>query len=248
MKFEGCLESEFVFPEDGFIVIDSKPYPKAILREVIGLDEEAISQPQFKDDPPAMVIELLFRTISEVPGCDKLPLRKDIKSLPIGVLDSMVLALRRVSLGDDILVKADCPNKDCNDKVEAMVNAEHIKFKEGSFKPRVVTLTRGVMVEGKKLKKVTLRPPDGFVQAKFFKAKDFTRFGEMNTDLIHACIVNIDGAVVGKEVVYTMARIDRKELSQAIQDFPGLDTAAALTCGKCGEKFEAQIVILDFLA
>lgn len=246
MKLENCLESEVTLPVD--LMIDGKPYRKIVLREVVGLDEEAISQPAYKENAPAMIVELLYRCIADVEGAPRLPNKKEIKNLPVGVLDFIVLELRKVSMGDDFNFTIACINEDCKKPLEGTIKISQIPMKEGSFEDKEVILERGVTVGGKRLKKAIVRVPDGNIQEIFFKKSDFSKFGEVNTELISACLVSIDDQKVDKSTVSAMARIDRKKLSDMLKDLPGPDTMVSLTCPSCGRQFEAPLNVFDFLA
>jgi hypothetical protein len=199
-----------------------------------------------------MIIELIYRCIAEVPGAERLPSKKEIKSLPVGVLDSLVMEIRKLSVGDEIPFTAVCPAIDkegntCGQKDELVSLLSEIKMKPGSYELKKIPLERGVAVEGKKLKVATIKCPDGFLQDQFSKQKDTFRFGEMSTDFIHACLVDIDGVKIDKATVSNMARIDRKKLSDEIKKFPGPDTTANAKCSKCGKNYEVPLVIFDFL-
>lgn len=248
MKIDDCLEVEFTLPEDAPLVVAEVPYTSLILREVIGLDEEAVSQPSFKENPPAMLIELISRCIVEVPGAERLPSKKELKNVPVGVLDLIVKEIRSISVGDEMPFKATCPVEKCGNVDERVALLSDMVMKEGSFKPVTVPLERGIMVDGVKLKKAIIKCPDGWVQDQFMKFKDYFRFGEISTDLIYACLVSIDGVKVDKSAVSRMAKVDRKKLTDVIKNFPGLDIAIAVTCSKCGKEYEANAVLIDFLA
>lgn len=45
MRLENTLEMEFTLKKP--IMVQGKPYTELIIREAIGFDEEAVSQPQF---------------------------------------------------------------------------------------------------------------------------------------------------------------------------------------------------------
>lgn len=246
MKLENCLEAEVTLPVD--LIIEGKPYRKVILREVIGLDEEAISQPAYKDNAPAMVQELVSRCIAEVPGAPKLPSKKELKDLPVGVIDILVLEIRKLTAGDELQFSIPCENESCKKLIEGTVSISSIPMKEGSFAPVEVTLKRGFTLNGKKIKKVLMKFPDGNMQEQFARLKDLSKFGEVKTDILTACIVSAEGEAVDRSTVSTMGSADRKILSEVLKKSPGPDTAVALACPKCGTEFEAPLNVFDFLA
>jgi len=252
MRMEQCLEVEFKLPEELDFKLGEVKCPTIILREVIGFDEEAISQPVYKSNPAAMVIELIHRCIAEVPGSERLPTKKEIKLLPIGILDNIVREIRKISVGEEIPFTVVCPSKvdgvSCGNEDTVVVNIDDILMTEGSFANKEVTLKRGITIDGVKLKKALVKCPDGYAQEQFAKDRDFFKFGEMTTDLLFSCIVDIDGVKATKEMISGMARIDRKLISEAIQKAPSLDLAAKVVCSRCSHEYEATVNLFDFLA
>lgn len=246
MRIENTLEEDWKLAAS--LEVAGKKFNRVILREVIGYDEEAISQPKFKDKPTQMYIELISRCIAEVPGTDQFPTRKELKDLPIGVLDGIILVLRRLSVGEDIEIRTACPNENCKKPYEDLKTIDELPQRKGSYDHKIVPLDRGVIVEGKKLMKAKVKPVDGHIQEEFIAKNDYSHFGELNTDLLYSCIVDIDGVKPTREMIQSMTRKDRKALSTAITDFPGPDVQIPCKCGYCGREFTHRVNPLDFLA
>jgi len=255
MKIENCLESE-VKLECG-LKINGKEFKNIIVREVVGYDEEAISQPKFKKNASGLIIELISRCIAEIPGAERFPSQQELKDLPIGILDTLTLAIRKVTVGDDIEIKAFCPGfledaqgnrKPCKKPYEALISINDIEIKKGAYVPIEVILSRGIVYEGKVLKKATLRLVDGNVQETFLKTTDFTKFGELSTEFIFKCVIDIDGVIPTEDMVRSMSSKDRRKITEALKNAPGPRTVHECICETCGEVWETPINILDFLA
>lgn len=249
MRYPNTLEQEYSFPDGVELKVADNKTKRVILREVIGYDEETISLPKYREKPAHMIIELISRCIAEIPGTEQFPTKKELKDLPIGVLDDMLIEIRRLTQGEEIEVTALCPDKACRKPYETVVTLDEIPYRDGKFAPKKVKLERGVVSEGgKKLMSVTIRPPDGHMQEEFSERKDLEQFGMLSTDMIHACTVDVDGVKPDKAMISSMAKVDRKKISVAIQEFPGPDTAIKVTCPACGRVYDYRLNPLDFLA
>jgi hypothetical protein len=249
MRYENTLEAEFVFPKEIKLKIAEQEFSRIIVREVNGFDEEIISQPRYKDNPAKMFQELISRCIAEVPGSEGYPTKKELKDLPVGILDEIILKIRQLSVGDEFSVKAVCPIENCRKPEELIGSLDLIKRRKGSYAPKKIKLQRGVVFEGKKLNTALIKPPDGHMQEDLIGIKEgeLVKFGELSTGIIFSCLVSIDDIKPSREMVTSMVRVDRKLLSEEIQNFPGPETVGDVACKSCGYEYEQQIPILDFL-
>lgn len=248
MRIEGTLEEELNLKTD--LKINGKPYRNIIIREVLGFDEEEVSKTRYKDNPTLLLIELIYRVIAEVKGTTELPTREDIKNLPVGILDELILDIRKLSVGEEIEIHAVCPNKKCKTRYEDIVSIDEINRREGNYDPIDLVLPRGLAIDGKLCKNIKLRFPDGNIQERFIQKsnKDLERFGILNTEMIHACIMNLDGYSLSLKQVSSMTRKDRQFISNSLHNAPGPDTKITIECRGCEEEiYTYTINALDFL-
>lgn len=246
MRIEDVLEKRLPLPVP--LKIGENSFSEIVIREVVGLDEEAISVPKFKNDHAGLMHELIHRCIQEVPGSDTYPTVKELRKLPVAVLDMILIEIRKLSVGDDYELVSVCPNKKCAKGYEETVSMDSLgDVSTGNFALRKVKLPRGVTVKGEKQNEVTIRPVDGDAQSQFTKA-DIDEFGMLNTDLIHSCIVRLGKETPSKDVVSHMTRMDRKFISDVISSFPSFKTTHVCSCPKCNERWKVSINVLDFLA
>lgn len=248
MRHEGALEEDMELAVP--LVIGDKKYKKIIIREVMGFDEEEVSKTHYKKNPASLLITLLYRCIAEVKGTDKLPEKQQIKDLPVGIIDELTIAIRKLSIGNELEIKAFCPNKECKKPYESYMDLDDIERRPGKYGGQETKLPRGTIIDGKKCTKVVLRDIDGNVQERFIKMNDaeMERFGVLNTDFLHACIVTIGGKEVSRQQISGLTRMDRRHLSELLKDAPGPNTRLDIECEHCGESYEHAINVLDFLA
>lgn len=250
MRIENCLEKEVKLKQG--ITVDGKPFKSLIVREVIGFDEEDISQPAVRERISYMIIRLVTRCIAEVPGAERLPSELEVKKMAVGEIDTLLLAIRSVTVGDVIEYTAFCPITLGNDKVckkpnEGSIAIAKLPWKKGEYILEC-DLTRGVTIGGKRCKKVMLTPPTGEIQEEILDSpiEDSNR-GKLNTKLLAQCILSIDGEKVTEEIVSSMSQIDRKKLQDILQEFPGPKFNIEIRCKGCGGLFNYNINVLSFL-
>jgi hypothetical protein len=245
MRLENHLETEMKLEEP--LKIAGKEFDSIIIREASGFDEEEVSQPKYKGNMGLIYGEIIFRCIAEVPGADRLPTKSELKNLPSGVLDTILLGIRELSSGDEAHLIGKCPNMECQKEFDSMINLGDIEFKKGSYKPRTLALTKGIIKDGKTLKTALVKCPDGNSQEVLLKHKSLDDFGMIKTDLILSLIINIDGVKPSREDVVAMSNKDRKAVISSVKDAPGPLTTFEVTCKNCGNIFSQGLSVLDFL-
>lgn len=262
MYMENCLEKEIVLPKGVVLKAVDAPVKTVTVREVVGFDEEAISQPQFKKDPSALIIELIHRCLVKVGDSDKIPPKTVIRTLPTGFLDTLLIEIRMLTVGSSYELTAFCPGeveegngkvRKCKKPYEAVVDLQEVldSAKKDSYSMQKVTLTRGIVNEkGERMTDLVVKFADGVVQQKILAMQDenSVKFGEANTDLIHLCCVSINGNEVTKEMIQSMSSADRRQIAKVLQKAPGPDVQHECECAHCGNTWKQTINVLDFLA
>lgn len=247
MRVDGKLERDIVLRSP--LVMDGKEYKSIIIREVIGTDEEYVSQPNFKTNPVLMICSLITRCIAEVPEANRLPRIDDIKKMPAGITDEILLEIRDLSIGKVIEIKPMCPS--CKKEFDETRSLDELRG-NGDFSEKKITLQRGILTKDEEKKEliiydIVVSPLTGEDQEKFLRKKDFSRYGENTTELAMYCCKDKDGNKFSQAQVSEMARVDRKMVSEAMRSFEHIKTLIDVTCQHCGFDFSAQINMLDFL-
>ncbi len=264
MKHKNCLEKD-VELVTGF-VLDGTEHKNIKIREVAGTDEEVISQPEFKDDNPGVFMELIHRCIVSVEGLktdggdDIIPNKAQIKLLPIGVLEAIVLEIRKLSWGDEYTFEEACPKDGCGKKSDGIYDLTNLKIRGGDSTLNV-TLRRGISLNGTGdiTKDVKLNYPNGHLMKRAFEMQqsrdsntDLTGVGEFMTDVIFHCIEKDEHGKPNKLMITEMARADRKVIIDSVlgdkAKAPGPIMDFSLKCKKCGTNFDHRVNPLDFLA
>ncbi len=256
MRIENAetLEKELEL-EVGFQIGDSE-YKKIIIRDVIGADEEAISTSEFKNNPSAMIIELIHRCLVEVNGMEKLPDKNKIKKLPMFVLDTIILEMRKLCVGSKYSYKETCPKKDCKTINDKFIDLDTLEYKKEDLKINL-TLVRGIRVKNELLKEAVINWPNGFIQERSLEVQDaregdtdITGMGQFLTDVVFECIETVGGQLITKEQVKNMARVDRKIITDKVMgnSSPGYVQDLKFKCSKCGGPIKHRVNGFDFLA
>jgi len=256
MKIENTLEKEVELAVA--LKVGNEEYNTVTIREVTGLDEEAVSQPIYKKNPIGLYHELVYRCITEVAGLDKPITKNYIKSLTIGTLDQLAYEIRKISVGDDYEYSEVCP--ECNTRNEGVINlADFIQVEKGN-RTIDISLKRGILVNDKRIKDITLIYPTGQYQERAFKESasdllnkkndDFSipKFGEITSSLVYSCISNKEELGITTDIVKSMSTIDRKDIAKKLQKTPGLKQIIEIPCNKCSnDKIKHTVNLIDFL-
>ena len=258
MRIENCLE-QTVELEHGIILKD-KEYKTFVVREAVGLDEEAMSVPQYRKKPIGMYQELVYRCVAEVAGLDRMITKNEFKTLPVGSIDSLMVAIRILSSGEVYDFTERCPKKDgdrngdnkCAGKVEGQFDLRTIEYRSGK-RTFDLELKRGVMRGGKRLTNFTLEILNGFGQETLSNylsnEQERGKFGELRSKTVQAIVKDIGGTGnITEDEVKNLSGVDRKKLIDAIEKSPGPSLTLDCECPICGMEFKHTINVMDFLA
>lgn len=244
MRLENCLESTFELEVP--LVIDGEKFKTLVVRELIGTDEEYISQPKFKNSLAMIFPELIQRCIAEVPNAKRTPTLLEIKKLPAFQMDLIIKEIRKVSVGEDIETEIKCSNKDCGKAITHYKNINDIDLKGDLLEPTEIELVRGFTIDGENFKKCLISPVDGFAQEKLLSKKDLSQKGVIDTELILAC-TQIPGKKISKEMVSALNKRDREAILNTIKKFKSLNIEEEMECTYCGKINKFNVGMLDFL-
>lgn len=248
MRVENVLEEDVKLPVG--INVEGSLYHKVKIREVIGLDEEFISQPKFKNNPASMVVELVGRCIAEVEGLGTDVTPAHLKVSSTGALDYLFIKIRNLSGGPDYTIEDKCSNG--HKYVDYISLEDDLDVKEGE--PVVeIKLPRGIRKDSGVVKKIKLAFPDGNLQEYFVKKgtkkEELDKFGEINTEVIFRCIGGVNKELkITRDDVKRLSRADRKYITNYIQEnSPGINTEVSCVCETCGDEFTHTVNPFDFL-
>lgn len=214
---------------------------RAVVRELTGVDEEALAAPALTRSIPKYLNAVAVRgteTIGEVKATDDV-----IAGLLIGDREMLLIGIRRATYGDDLELITHCPHCKTTDEdfvySLADVPTRGLDRVEDAIYGFTLDLPSG------KTAQVTL--PRAADQDALLTATD-KNAGELNTLMLSRCVQRIDDQpVMGEGQVKSLSIRDRDFIMKAINDrTPGPRLGEAKrTCGACEKEFDLEIGLLD---
>jgi hypothetical protein len=221
----------------GFIAGDGSLVKYAEVRELNGLDEEAISK---AGSPGRALIVMLQRGLVSI-GMEK-PGKDDFDKLLSGDRDAILIGIRRATFGDNVDFEFPCPH--CKSDLSVSVNLSTDVPVIGLDDPisgRKFTYTSeksGIIVVGL---------PNGLTQKKLIENLDKTP-AEVNTILLAGCIESINGVPsIGASSVLRLGMADREKIvAEILKRNPGPRLGEVkTTCEACGEDIPMPLSLSD---
>lgn len=218
----------------GGFIRDGEVVKTAEVRELTGVDEEAIS----KASTTGKALNLLLQRGLVSIGSKEATL-EDLDLLLSGDRDALLLGIRRVTFGDTVEFETGCFN--CSERQVVSVNLiDDIPVRELGNKERSWVIdTKSGPVE------VAL--PTGITQKKLLENTDKTS-AEINTILLAGCVLSVNGTPsMGASTVLQLGMADRSKIVQEIIDrIPGPRLGEVVkTCKACGEDISLSLSLVD---
>ena len=122
MKNNDVVRTEFSFDlPRGYLDPDGVLHKEVALREITGADQEAMLNPQFKNNPAKMLTALLARVIVRLGILDKSRIDTAVTaSLVKSDRDFLIMKLKEIDSGPDLEIDVECP--DCAKKFKARLD------------------------------------------------------------------------------------------------------------------------------
>lgn len=228
-------DTEVVLP-GGFISRTGEVIRKAEVKELNGLDEEAIA----KSGSAAKAFNVLLQRGLVKLGSEEVT-KDHIDGLLSGDRDAILIGIRRATFGEVIPLNIQCPSCNSNQSLEIDLNADvPVKTLEDPINDRTFKVeTRKGMV--------SVALPTGVVQKKLVDNQDKT-VAEINTILLAGCILAIeDTPSSGASTALSLGMADRtKVLDEIISRNPGPRLGEVKkTCQACGEDINLPLSLTD---
>lgn len=256
------LRTEMVILPIGYTGADGKLYNMAEITAMDGNDEESILDKKVASNGAVVVSTLLSNKIVALTNEDGDRLEKVsynmVKSMFSADRDELLLAIRKISLGNIMTVTAQCST--CKEKMEIDVDlVDDVKTTywdpEGNELHRSkhgigmidFELPDGVS-DGETIhKKGWLKLPDGNLEESIAAAVR-NNIGKANTALITACIEQLgDLPMVDTKVVRSMTQLDRNYLTKLIKKAGcGPEFRVGVSCPYCSTDFKVQLELPNF--
>lgn len=122
MKETDAIRTEYTYElPKGYVDKDGTLHREVVLREITGADQEAMLNPQLKNNPARMLTALLARVIVRLGSLDKARIDTSVTA---GMLksdrDFLIMKLKEIDSGPDLEIDVECP--DCATKFKATLD------------------------------------------------------------------------------------------------------------------------------
>jgi hypothetical protein len=221
----------------GFIAQDGSLIKYAEVRELNGMDEEAVSK---SGTPGKALAAMLQRGVISI-GANSVD-KADLDQLLSGDRDALLIGIRRVTFGDTVEFSLTCPH--CITELELSVDLNNdipTKTLEDPISDRTFTYM------SKKHGAIVVGLPTGSVQKKLIENSDKTS-SELNTILLAGCVKSVNGeSSIGATTALTLGMADRENIIKEIfERTPGPRLGeVTTTCEACGEEIPTPLSLAD---
>ena len=220
----------------GYVEFDGTVYTDAEVRELTGADEEAIVKIL---EPGKALLAILNRGTVSVGG--KKADKEILTSLLSGDRESLLLAIRRATFGDEVSIISSCPKCAVEQTFDIDLSKD-VKTKELEDKVNDRTF---VMNTRQGTVRVLL--PTGDVQEKIINSTN-KNTAELDTILLTGCVVEInDIPIMNPSQIRNLGMQDRRNiLLEIAKRNPGpLLNEIKKTCSDCGSEVELPLTLAE---
>jgi len=223
----------------GYIAPDGQVFTQAEVRELTGVDEEALARPEVTKSLGRFTQLLLQRGVTRLGEFDN-PNNSLLGSLLIGDRDMLLIAIRRATYGSSLELSVECPA--CSEKLDLQYDLE----KDIPVKKMEDPLNRAFPYGLKDGRKLSCKLAIGVDQEAILNAGTKT-VPELNTLLLSRCITDEAGVPIGVEGVRALGIHDRREILKAITEAqPGPQyQSLTVVCPVCGKDFPLSLTLFD---
>lgn len=122
MKNTDVVKTEYTYElPKGYVDKDGTLHREVTLREITGADQEAMLNPQLKNNPAKMLTALLARVIVKLGALDKAKIDTSVTaSMFKSDRDFLIMKLKEIDSGPDMEIDVECP--ECGHKFKAMLD------------------------------------------------------------------------------------------------------------------------------
>lgn len=208
----------------GLLTFEGELVRDAEVRELTGEDEEALAK---QTSPGKVLLAILERGTVSIGG--KRATRKMLDDLLTGDRDTLLLAIRRATFGDEVTMTARC--SECGEFSDFEINLKDdipVKSLDSAADRNFSVQCRAGLVE------VCL--PNGAVQRELMSSADKS-LAEINTILLAGSVQSVNGfPSVGQPTVRRLGMRDRETITVELAERnpgPQMDDVSK-ACDKCG--------------
>ena len=238
----------------GYVDENGTVHKTFTIREMTGKDEEAIQKSDVKNNGAKVISTLLCRcvtSIGEISKSDVSPKEWEniIKSLYVGDQDTILIEIRKHSIGDTLEANHVCPNPDCRNKLHTVIDMDELEIEYFKGEREIpFTLIKGYKdKKGEVHKDGFMRLPNG-IDREVLTPLAKKNLAKAETIMLTRICRFKDGAYVDENVMANLTTKDRNYLIGLMQDNNfGVNMTVDITCDNCGEEFKANLNATNFI-
>lgn len=262
---ESCsriAESVESFEEDrehnllaGYVDKDGVCHKTFTIREMTGADEEFVNRADIKSNGAKISTALLSRCVLSVGTLTRKSVGSPkeweniFKEMLTGDRDTILLELRRESIGDTIEVQHTCPNPECKAKLKTMVSIDELTINDfDGMREIPFELPKGYRdKKGVIHKKGVMRRPNG-LDGELLTPIAKNNIAKAETLLLTRICKFDDGAYIDDSVMASLSIKDRSYLQKLLNEHQfGVDMTVDVMCDHCGEYFKGNLNQSNFI-
>ena len=119
---EDAVKTEYTYElPKGFVDDKGQLHKDVAIREITGADQEAMLNPQFKNNPAKMLTALLARVIVKLGALEGRQVDTNVTAAMFkSDRDFLIMKLKEIDSGPEMEIDVECP--DCGKKFKAMLD------------------------------------------------------------------------------------------------------------------------------
>jgi hypothetical protein len=257
--YEITAEGTIVFELKHGVTYNGEQHKEVEMREILGIDEEAIAKPEIKNNIGKLITTLLAGTTLRIGTLTPKSFKKksewdkQIQTLALGERDLMMLMLRIVTKGNsELKLETTCPDRECKTDIVHLVDLDtDIEYKEADVDPDGFTVDLPKSHKDEKndtlIKEVTLRLPNGDDQ-EALDSIGRKNPGQANTALLVRCIKKMGDLAINPAIARAMSSANRDALIKELTDKQfGPKLVLDIECPTCGQEIKHGVHPVNFL-
>lgn len=241
----------------GFTDSNGLKHTTYTLKEITGVEQEAISKADVRDNGMKVIHRLLALCVTSIGtltpkdfgGVAKWE-REVIRKLYAGDIDTMIVELRKMSIGEEMSVSHQCPY--CKAKLNTTFDLDELEVVPFMGEEEIdFNLPTGYTDKTGKVHKVgVIRLPKGEDREMLMPVARKNVAHAETMLLTRMCkFTGEDSYPIDESVMRSLSLRDRKYLNNLLQENSfGIKTILNLSCSECGEDFSVSLseVASDF--
>ena len=239
----------------GYVDKDGICHKTVTIREMTGADEEYVNRADIKTNGAKVATALLSRCVLSVGTLTRKSVGNPkeweniFKEMLTGDRDTILLELRRESIGDTIEVAHTCPNPDCKAKLKTTINLDELEVVEfDGMREIPFELPKGYTdKKGEVHKMGVMRRPNG-LDGELLTPVAKNNLAKATTLLLTRICKFDDGVYIDESVMASLSVKDRNYLNNLLEEhFFGIDMSVDVMCDRCGEYFKGNLNQTNFI-